>query len=914
MAEKDLTVRSRFKLDTKEFEKIAVGVKKMREDFKVLETSLPKINTQLEKTLKLLQGISKVNLQNMGGGGGGNTSSTGGITQMPMGAVNKSADAASAFQGVIINEAAPSGGGGGVGGGGGGGAARAAGRGGQIAGVGLQALTAAIQAVDNRMASNYDRSLGADKLGVYYQQTRGISNRDYINQFRSPLTGYRLGYGGIDSLLALQASTGLNAQRNAGGVEMLRTVSGYSYSTGDIGNMMATMSSAQVNNRMTMMLGTGMYGPGGQQRDIGQVIKDITKRSGLTNENVLKGARQSGSVTRVRLEAMGVPPDMIDMVLDYAESNVQYQKKTGSVDMYDPSRKRDRTLMGIEDNFATQAEETARVKEARDEKFYSRQADNFADFEKNVQKVTAALGRLEDALSSVVGARIGNPLIGKGSMGSSILGGLMVAGGIGLSFTGAGAAAGIPLTMLGATMMSGGFGGDPVPSNKTTAQNSVKTVPFGYGGQPKRMSLSQLETHPDFAPLHTTFKQRLLAMFAENPNVGLGDGIRSEAEQERGFLSRYKEDPNGEISWNGKKWRHVSGAPMAPPGKSMHEIGLAADLVGDLDWVVKNAHRFGLKHFGDVLNEPWHVQPAELPNSRWEYEKKGAVWGMPATASRDATNTDPTTGEPVGGVVIGDRMVKNAAALSSGVSIGSMQNLSMSQQMAEISAWNQSSMAGGGGSSVTSTNSVTGSSPVSSPQPEGTVPAGAMDPVDIARILYARGFDGKDITNMLAISGRESRWKPSAYNGKGRDRSYGLFQINMFGEMGPVRRARYGISKDEELFDPRINIKAARLEFGDGNYRPWTVPGGTPLTGTEAFMPKAQAITKQLGLDSGDPMPTPSRGGGGNVQVNGGSTINVAPNIYITSSGNTTQDARRLAQEIMQIMEREVRKEALRSS
>jgi hypothetical protein len=129
MAEKDLSVRSRFKLDTKEFEKIAVGVEKMRKDFKVLETALPKINTQLEKTLKLLQGISKVNLSNMGGGGGGNTSSTGGITNLPL----SSADTAVANQiaaptyNVTIQQMAAGMRGGGGGGGGGGQLARGGG-------------------------------------------------------------------------------------------------------------------------------------------------------------------------------------------------------------------------------------------------------------------------------------------------------------------------------------------------------------------------------------------------------------------------------------------------------------------------------------------------------------------------------------------------------------------------------------------------------------------------------------------------------------------------------------------------------------------------------------------------------------------------------------------------------------------
>lgn len=925
MAEKDIlgsggipkgsanaSVRSRFKLDTTEFNKLAAGIKQIKADFQYLNQQLPNINNKLQRTLTLLQGIAQTKGGVSGGGGGGNTSATGGITALPLSTGSaisgNSATQMQAFAPTInnynyINTAGLQDT---TGSDTGATASRVSGRGMAAGSIALQALAASIQAVDNRMQSNYQRSLGADKLGVFYRQTQGMNLGQY-KDMRQSMTGYRLGYGGIDTLLSLQAQTGLSAQRNAAGAEMLRTVSGYSYSTGDIANMMATMSTAPVNNRMTMMLGTGMYGPGGQQRDIGQVIKDITKRSGLTNSDVLKGARQSGSVTRARLQAMGVPPDMIDMVLDYAESNVQFQKKTGSVDMYDPSKKKDRTAMGIEDAFATQAEETTRVKEARDEQFYRRQSDNFADFEKNLQKVNELLGDFEDALSGVVGARIGNPIIGKGSIGSKAIGGGLIGIGALMSVLSGGTLApiGVGMSAIGAGMIAG----DPIGKPKGAGSK----IPIGYGKTPKRISLDELAVHPDFSPLNSKFKERLMRMFAENPNVGLGDGIRSETDQQRLFLSRYQEDPNGDISWNGKRYRHVSGAAAAPPGKSMHEIGLAADLVGDLDWVQKNAARFGLKTFGDVLGEPWHVQPAELPNSRWEYEKAGASWGMPAGSMRDATGTDPTTGAPVGGVVVGDKVVSSP---SSGSGYETFQGISLSDQMGAIAASNQMAMGGVGGSEVVSRMSVTGTTTGSSPQVAGTVSSGAMDPRDIARLLYSKGFRGATLTKMLAISGRESSWDPSAFNGKPPDKSYGLFQINMLDtekmKLGTSRREQFNISNDEQLFDPTTNVKAAWIVSGGGdNLAPWN-KDGNPLTSTEQWMPKAQAVVSELGYGQGDPMPT--RSSGGTVQVNGGSTITIAPNIYITGSNNSTQDARRIAQEVVQIMEKEIRKEAMRSS
>ena len=60
-------------------------------------------------------------------------------------------------------------------------------------------------------------------------------------------------------------------------------------------------------------------------------------------------------------------------------------------------------------------------------------------------------------------------------------------------------------------------------------------------------------------------------------------------------------------------------------------------------------------------------------------------------------------------------------------------------------------------------------------------------------------------------------------------------------------------------------------------------------------------------------MPSGPTRGAPNVQVQGGTNVTIAPNIYVTSSGSTQQDARKMAQEIAQIMERELRKELLRN-
>lgn len=897
-------VRARFKLDTTEFNKLNAGIKEMKASFQYLNQQLPNINTKLEKTLKLLQGISKINPGALSGGSGG-SSTAGAIPANPVpaltGGITNDASDNRNFQGtgdighkVSLTFL-------GSGPGGRAGDDTPTGTKGLKSAAALQILNAGIQALDNRITSNYDRSLSADKLGVSYQQRMGITQQQYHNQMRVPMQGERLGYGGINTLLAMQASTGINAKENAAGIAGLRAVSGYSLSTGDLAGMTQTLGSAQVNNRMTMMLGTGLYGMGGKQRTTDQVIRDITQRTGLTNEKMLTGARQQGSATRARLLASGVPEDMVDLVLDYAESNVQFQKKGGK-GMYDPSKKSDRSKMGIEKNFATQAEETARVKEGRDEDFYGKQADNFAQMEKNTQAVTKAFGKLEKVLAPLIGKRMDM----KGGFLEKGLGGALMGIGAMSMSTPATAPLGMALTLLGGSFMRGDGDSGPDSSGNQNA-SAGKSVPVGYG-KGNRVPLSSLGNVPTFGKLNSTFKDRLLRMFAENPNVGIGEGFRSQETQAQLFNSRYKQitdGSKGDVTWNGKEYKLVTGAPAAPPGRSMHELGLAADLVGDVDWVVANAERFGLKTFKDVNGEKWHVQPNDVPNSRFEYEKQGSKWGTPAGVQKGSW-------DGVGEDYVGDKYVA-AGGLQGGAYVN-MQGMSLSEQVSSMG------MGGAVADSTSLSPSVNGVSQTrvaTTPPPKGTRSMAAMDPRTIAQMMYKRGFKGQDLVNMLAIAGRESNWIPGVFNGKPPDKSYGLFQINMLDTpampMGTARRKRYGISNDEELWDPATNIKAARLEFGGGNYQPWNKKGG-PMADTAEWMPKAQAAVTELGLNRGDPnFSTPSRGGGTSVSVSGGTNVTIAPTINVTSTGNSTQDARSMAHQIAQMLDKELRKELLRS-
>lgn len=491
----------------------------------------------------------------------------------------------------------------------------------------LQGLGKAIQQplsdlnnyMNQRIGQGADYSLQADRMSIQLQQMYGMSNSQVRNQLRMPLTSHYLLGGGtaINDLLAMQANTGLTASKQASTVEAFRTVSGFSLGTQDVTRMLSTMASPDVANRMFMMGGTGMYGFGGKEKSGMQSIQDIVRRTGLTNPEALKGALQQGSNTRQRLTAMGVPQDMQDMVIQYAMQNSEYQKKTGGGAMYDPSMEENRRTMGIEGSYAVQHEKTTGERLKREERFYGRQVDNFADFERNLRSATKILAAFEDRLSAIVGIKIstkGHPLTNTlnyaGNYASNLsqqaLNTVGSAGDLALSVGTAGV--GDPIDGIKTGDGISGTGSSPTPSSsgkKLRASDESK--------------LAQLD--PRLASL-------LRPMLEENPSISIGGGRRSHETQESEFRNRYRPTTKSEKTnetdreWNGVIWEmkesavRAGKAAMAPPGQSMHEIGLAADLHGDDNWVKNNAARFGLltgaTGRGGPGDEPFHVEPQAL--------------------------------------------------------------------------------------------------------------------------------------------------------------------------------------------------------------------------------------------------------------------------------------------------------------
>lgn len=128
-----------------------------------------------------------------------------------------------------------------------------------------------------------------------------------------------------------------------------------------------------------------------------------------------------------------------------------------------------------------------------------------------------------------------------------------------------------------------------------------------------------------------------------------------------------------------------------------------------------------------------------------------------------------------------------------------------------------------------------------------------LSDLELIDLLKAVGFEGKALREAWAIAKKESTGRPLAHNGNTAtgDNSYGLFQINMLGELGVDRRAKFGLDSNAELLNPVVNAQIAHHMSGGGrNWSSWK--GITPRTleWIEKFpntKPKAKAIAEGKG-------------------------------------------------------------------
>lgn len=103
-------------------------------------------------------------------------------------------------------------------------------------------------------------------------------------------------------------------------------------------------------------------------------------------------------------------------------------------------------------------------------------------------------------------------------------------------------------------------------------------------------------------------------------------------------------------------------------------------------------------------------------------------------------------------------------------------------------------------------------------------PGNNMKVDELTQLAKEAGFNDQEARIMAAIAASESGGNPTAHNPDAStgDNSYGLWQINMLGKMGPERRDKFGIQNDEELFDPKVNAKAAYIIYKEQGFNAWS--------------------------------------------------------------------------------------------
>jgi hypothetical protein len=102
---------------------------------------------------------------------------------------------------------------------------------------------------------------------------------------------------------------------------------------------------------------------------------------------------------------------------------------------------------------------------------------------------------------------------------------------------------------------------------------------------------------------------------------------------------------------------------------------------------------------------------------------------------------------------------------------------------------------------------------------------------ELVELLRAVGFTGENLKEAWAVAKKESNGRPLAHNGNTNtgDNSWGIFQINMIGELGEDRRKRFGLETNAELLDPVVNASIAHyMSRGGKDWSSWH--GITPKT------------------------------------------------------------------------------------
>ena len=109
---------------------------------------------------------------------------------------------------------------------------------------------------------------------------------------------------------------------------------------------------------------------------------------------------------------------------------------------------------------------------------------------------------------------------------------------------------------------------------------------------------------------------------------------------------------------------------------------------------------------------------------------------------------------------------------------------------------------------------------------------------DLKDLLWAVGFEGTALKTAWTVARVESNGRPMALNDniKTGDKSYGIFQINMLGELGINRKEKFELVSNKELFDPVTNAEITYyMTKGGKDWSAWSASTGKAKTLLQEF-------------------------------------------------------------------------------
>ena len=140
---------------------------------------------------------------------------------------------------------------------------------------------------------------------------------------------------------------------------------------------------------------------------------------------------------------------------------------------------------------------------------------------------------------------------------------------------------------------------------------------------------------------------------------------------------------------------------------------------------------------------------------------------------------------------------------------------------------------------------------VNQQSPQVTYPASqSYDAEKLTNLARSVGMPEDKISSMVAIALAESGGDPTIDTVKSgldpekkNEFSLGLWQINMLGRMGEERRKQFGISSNEQLYDPVVNAKAALAILNSQGLGAW---GAYTNESYKDYLPGAQAAFEKV--------------------------------------------------------------------